>query len=214
MLQVSEIVKKTEELFDRCNEHFYAGELVRPAITVSPDGGKKIYGWCTVMEMWDAGGERYYEINLCAEYLDRPMIELCVTLLHEMAHLYNIIHGIEDTSNNGYYHNLKFKQTAQEHGLLIEKHEKYGWTLSQAAPETTEWLTQSYGEKRMGAKRIQINEITDTEHGTKGVGSGIRGTKSKNRSIKYICPECGAIVRATREVYIICGDCSVAFQKA
>lgn len=39
MLQISEIVKKTEEMFDLFNEHFYNNELTRPAITVSPDGG-------------------------------------------------------------------------------------------------------------------------------------------------------------------------------
>ena len=44
MLKISEIVKKTEEMFDLLGEHFYAGELARPAITVSPDGGKKAYG--------------------------------------------------------------------------------------------------------------------------------------------------------------------------
>ena len=40
MLQISEIVRKTEEMFDLFNEHFYEGELNRPAITVSPDGGR------------------------------------------------------------------------------------------------------------------------------------------------------------------------------
>ena len=39
MLQISEIVRKTEEMFDLFNQHFYEGELNRPAITVSPDGG-------------------------------------------------------------------------------------------------------------------------------------------------------------------------------
>ena len=34
MLQISEIVRKTEEMFDLFNEHFYEGELSRPAITV------------------------------------------------------------------------------------------------------------------------------------------------------------------------------------
>ena len=45
MLQISEIVRKTEEMFDLFNEHFYEGELSRPAITVSPDGGRGAYGW-------------------------------------------------------------------------------------------------------------------------------------------------------------------------
>ena len=34
MLQISEIVRKTEEMFDLFNEHFYEGELSHPAITV------------------------------------------------------------------------------------------------------------------------------------------------------------------------------------
>ena len=58
MLQISEIVRKTEEMFDLFNEHFYEGELSRPAITVSPDGGRGAYGWGSINEIWDArGGE-------------------------------------------------------------------------------------------------------------------------------------------------------------
>ena len=45
MLQISEIVKKNEEMFDLFNQHFYNGELSRPAITVSPDGGHGAFGW-------------------------------------------------------------------------------------------------------------------------------------------------------------------------
>ena len=45
-------------------------------------------------EIWNASGEKYREINLCAEYLDRPIFELAATLLHEMAHLYNLVHDI------------------------------------------------------------------------------------------------------------------------
>ena len=45
MLNISEIVKKTEEMFDLFNQHFYSNKLTRPAITVSPDGGRGAYGW-------------------------------------------------------------------------------------------------------------------------------------------------------------------------
>ena len=48
MLSISEIVAKTEKMFDLFNDQFYAGELARPAITVSPDGGRGAYGWCSV----------------------------------------------------------------------------------------------------------------------------------------------------------------------
>ncbi len=146
MLQISEIVKKTEEMFDLFNEHFYNMELTRPAITVSPDGGRGAYGWCSIHEIWNASGEKYREINLCAEYLDRPMTELAATLLHEMAHLYDLEHDIQDVSNNGYYHNMKFKATAEAHGLHIEKHQKYGWTVTTLAPEAETWIRETLGE--------------------------------------------------------------------
>lgn len=95
ILQISAIVKKTEELFDLFNQHFYDGELARPAITVSPDGGRGSYGWCSVQEVWKTEREMYREIN----------------------------------------------------------------------------------------------------------------------SIKYVCPECGAIIRATKEVNVVCGDCDVPFER-
>ena len=84
MLSVSEIVAKTEAMFDLFNHHFYNDELTRPAITVSPDGGRGAYGWCSVYEIWQASGEAYREINICAEYIDRPIGEVAATMLHDM----------------------------------------------------------------------------------------------------------------------------------
>ena len=72
MLQISEIVRQIEDMFDLFNDHFYNRELTSPAITVSPDGERGAYGWCSINEIWNAEGELYREINLCAEYLDDP----------------------------------------------------------------------------------------------------------------------------------------------
>ena len=204
MLKISEIVKKTENMFDLFNAHFYDNELARPAITVSPDGGRGAYGWCSVHEIWNADGNAYREINLCAEYLDRPIAEVCATLLHEMCHLYNLQNGIADVSNNGYYHNQRFKATAETHGLHIEKHAVYGWTVTTLTPETEAWLNDTLGGDGLNANRLVMVE-----------GKSVKGgSKSKNRSIKYVCPECGTIIRATREVNVVCGDCEVGFERA
>ncbi|MDR1409601.1 MAG: SprT-like domain-containing protein [Oscillospiraceae bacterium] len=200
MLKISEIVKKTEDMFDLFNAHFYNNELIRPAITVSPDGGRGSYGWCSVYEIWNAEDEKYREINLCAEYLDRPMNEVCATLLHEMAHLYNLQNGIQDVSNNGYYHNMKFKATAEAHGLYIEKPSKV-------------WLDGNYRNTRnrsMAPGRFRRGRYSRLPEEGGGKGGS---KKSINRSIKYVCPECGTIIRATREVNVICGDCSVPFER-
>ena len=219
MLNVSEIVAKTEAMFDLFNDHFYGGELNRPAITVSPDGGRGAYGWCSVYEIWQDSSKGYREINICAEYIDRPIGEVAATMLHEMAHLYNLTHGIKDVSNNGYYHNKKFKETAEAHGLHIEHHEKYGWTVTTLAADAAEWIAQQPGMADITASRrtaFQIKTKGDDSEGGEEPKPTARGgrTTSKNRSIKYVCPHCGAIIRATKQVNVICGDCNVAFEQA
>lgn len=195
MLSVSEIVAKTEAMFDLFNHHFYHDELTRPAITVSPDGGRGAYGWCSVYEIWQASGEAYREINICAEYIDRPIGEVAATMLHEMAHLYNLTHEIKDVSNNGYYHNKKFKETAEAHGLHIEHHATYGWTITTLSEETAEWLAQQPGMKDITASRktvLQIKTKSEDDEGSETTTT-IKGGRStsKNRSIKYVCPHCG-----------------------
>ena len=153
MINISGIVAKTEAMFDLFNAHFYNSEMTRPAITVSPDGGRGAYGWCSIYEIWQGDGEAHREINITAEYINRPIAEVAATMLHEMAHLYNLTHGIKDVSNNGYYHNKKFKETAEAHGLHIEHHNTYGWTVTTLAEDTADWLAQQPGMDDFTASR-------------------------------------------------------------
>ncbi len=218
MIQISEIVAKTEAMFDLFNQHFYQGELTRPAITVSSDGGHGAYGWCTIYEVWQNGGEAHREINICAEYIDRPIAEVTATMLHEMAHLYNMTHDIQDVSNNGYYHNRKFKETAEAHGLTIGQHRIYGWTVTILNAETDLWLAEQSGLQDFTTSRKAPLSITLTggKDGEEPKPTVTRGGRqaSKNRSIKYVCPECGAIIRATKQVNVVCGDCNEPFERA
>ena len=207
MLNISEIVAKTETMFDLFNAHFYDGELARPAITVSPDGGRGAYGWCTVYEIWQADGQAYREINICAEYINRPISEVAGTMLHEMAHLYNLNHGIKDVSNNGYYHNKKFKTTAEARGLIVDHHDKYGWTITSPSDELLEFILKY----ELSDILINRNEFggfqitgTGTHNGIPTFG-GLAPRKSSSR--KYACPCCGMSVRATKVVNVACLDC-------
>lgn len=146
------IIQKLEDLFEQFNGKFYNGQVQIPVITVSPDMTKGAYGWCTTWKAWKkaAASENetdkqeesvgYYEINLCAEHLARPFTEVCATLLHEMVHLWNLQNEVQDTSRGGTYHNKKFKQVAEEHGLIIDQHPKYGWTLTTLNDEAKNFI--------------------------------------------------------------------------
>lgn len=193
------VIEELENLFSKFNARFFADKLEKPVITVSPDHTRGAYGWCTGWKAWKAGeDEGHYEINLCAEYLNRPFEETCGTLLHEMVHLQNLQDGVQDTSRSGLYHNKKFRETAEAHGLTVEKGEKYGWHKTTLNPEALEFV-QSLGKSGFSLVRPRI--------------TGLKGSSKKNTSRKYVCPCCGAIIRATKEVHVICADCDCEFQE-
>ena len=68
------VIDELETLFSKFNKAFFEGKLEKPVITVSPDHTRGAYGWCTSWKAWQDGTKEggYYEINLCAEYLNRP----------------------------------------------------------------------------------------------------------------------------------------------
>ena len=83
-------------------------------------------------------------------------------------------------------------------------------------PETAAWIAQQPELSDIAASRqttLQIKTKGDDDGESTTTIKGGRST-SKNRSIKYVCPKCGAIIRATRLVNVVCGDCDVAFEIA
>lgn len=193
------VISKLENLFSIFNEKFFNNELDKPVITVSPDTTKGAYGWCTSWKAWKQGedSEGYYAINMCAEHLARPFEDTCSTLIHEMVHLINLQNGIQDTSRGGTYHNKRFKQTAEEHGLIIDQHPKYGWTITRLNDEAAEFISKM-DEQGFKLYRSKIPQLKK---------SGSSSSK------KYVCPCCGLIIRATKEVHVICAECDCEFKE-
>ena len=204
------VIGKLEKLFSTLNERFFDGELQTPVITVSPDTTKGAYGWCTSWRAWTdkapgtadsvSAGESdgYYEINICAEHIARSFSDIIETLLHEMCHLYNLQIGVQDTSRGGFYHNKHFADAAEKHGLTVEKTAKYGYSMTKLNAEAQAFVDG------IADTRFELYRKPTTK--TKGVKKG-------QSSRKYVCPCCGAIIRATREVNVICGDCNTPFEQ-
>lgn len=204
MISLQPVIEQLENLFDHFNKHFFEGKLPKPVITVSPDDTScGAYGWCTTFKIWaDKAGakedEGYYEINLTSENLSRPYEAVAGTLLHEMVHLYNLEQKIQDCSRKGTYHNKKFRDAALAHGLKVEQTEKYGWSKTSLTDETKAYLDT------LGITKFDLYRKPVPKFGK---------AASKSNSRKYVCPDCGAIVRATKEVHIICADCDTWFEE-
>ena len=202
MVSLAPINQKLEELFQIFNQKFFGSALSKPVITIAGKGNMKASGWCTRDKVWQDGKENgYYEINICSEYLDSPIEEICNTLLHEMCHLYNALNGIKDCSRTSQYHNKKFKECAEKHGLNVEQDENRGFAITTLKPKTLEFI------RTLDIEKFEFRRIKTK--GEREANNRNEEQPKKSSTRKYICPKCRDSVRATKIKKIICGDCNV-----
>ena len=187
-----------EKAFEILNRVYFGSALPKVMITIQ--SRPKVYGYITTQEVWKDEAASYYEINISAEHLDRPIENVLATLQHEMVHLYCMVNGIADTSKSGRYHNKLFKAEAEKRGLLIEYAPYIGY--SKTTPSTGFIAVL----KENGLMELGIDHHRDDNLSPSPSAGGQTG-KRKSSTRKYICPSCGMSVRATREVNILCGDC-------
>ncbi len=200
-LALSDIVKKLESLFDLLNTLYFEGKLPRPVITVQST--PKYYGHCTTKKIWREGDEEdngQYEINIGAEYLNRPSENTAATMLHEMIHLYCRENDIAETSQRGRYHNKLFKQEAESRDLAIDYDRAIGYSIT--AP------TEAFTSKLRDAGFTL--EVPFARHTlTKG-----KKKADREKAHKYFCAGCGQEVRTTQELSLICGICEIPMERA
>jgi len=200
-LSMSEITAKLENLFDILNGLYFEGALPRPVITVQST--PKAYGHCSNKKIWSSGvegeGESYYEINLGAEFLNRPSEQTAATMLHEMVHLHCRENGIKETCQGVRYHTKVFKNEAESRDLEIGYDRSIGYSLT----KPTEALIE---------KLRKAGFALDVPFARHTLGNG--KAPQRNKSHKYECPDCGQSVRSTAELNINCGMCEVKMERA
>ena len=196
--------KRLEDAYGVFNREYFNGEL--PMVMITIQSSLKAYGHCTTKKIWASGSDRYYELNLSAEYLSRPIENVLATLVHEMVHIYCMEAGIKDTSNNGRYHNKRFKTEAEMRDLKIAYAPTIGWSVTEPTEvfirNVKNWgLYDACENYRLGALQTDSADGTDKP-------------RKKTSTRKYYCPVCGNSVRATKDVNILCMDCNVQMIKA
>ena len=208
LTNVQRAIQYINKIYKTANAEYFNNELPLPTITIQST--ITAYGHVSIDKVWKTeDGRETYELNIAAEYMNRPIENVVSTLLHEMSHIYNLEHNIKDVSN-GYYHNKRFKETAESLAhLIIEKDSRYGYTITSPSEETLDFII------RNGFEDILIHRETFAP--LKGIGgtSGNAGTATPKKpkgsnSIKWICPKCGNIARTTKPMNLICGDCMEA----
>lgn len=203
-------VQYLQKIYKLVNEEYFNNELEEITLTVQEN--MRSYGHVTVSNTWFTEDKAMKELNISANYLRRDITEVVTTIIHECCHIYNMEHDIKDVSNGNVYHNKKFKKTAEEIGKIhIERHDKYGWTISSPTEETLDFCI------RNGLENIEIGRASDFSFGgftggTSGSGSSEKPKIKKTSSTrKYICPCCGNSFRATKNINVMCMDCEEQF---
>lgn len=210
--KMSRAVSQLEHIFSSLNVDFFDGELPVPVITVQSKPGT--YGHSSISKVWQRPEDSAYELNVAAEVLSFPIEETIDTMLHEMCHLYCREHGIKEVSRGGKYHNGRFKQIAEAHGLTCYRSDVYGWNTTPGENLIEYALAKGWNEIKIGRSSlppmIRIGAGGPTQPGTQQGGGGKRPSSTR----KLVCPACGQSVRATRKVNIICGDCMEPMQES
>ena len=92
---------------------------------IQTEGKRACYGHFTEAEIWkDRDDNGYHEIQISAEHLNRPYIDIAATIRHELLHAKNHEDGVKDTSNGGTYHNKNFLECATRYGIDCEEQNK------------------------------------------------------------------------------------------
>lgn len=198
--KMSRAVSQLEHIYNSLNTDFFDAALPVPIITVQSKPGS--YGHCTASKVWKRKDGEAYELNIAAEVLDYPIEETLDTMLHEMVHLYCRENGIKEVSRGGKYHNRRFKEIAEAHGLQCVPCGQYGWNTAPGDNLVEYALSKGWNEIRIGR-----SGPSGRGYQVSPVGELMIGGKRPSSTRKYICPRCGQSVRATRQVNILCGDC-------
>ena len=191
------------KVFKLVNETYFNNSLDIPTISVQSTIGA--YGHVSVQKVWHNEETATHELNLSADYLNRPIENIVATLIHEACHLYAMQNHIKDTSNHGIYHNKRFKALAEARDLKISRHEKYGWTIT----EPTEKLLDFCIENQLEDIQI-VRQSSFMLIGTPGKTV----TRKPSSTRKYFCPCCGNSFRATKNINVLCLDCNIPFIQA
>lgn len=90
---------------------------------------------------------------------------------------------------------------AEAHGLEVEHHPKYGWTITSPGIELLDFIEQQGWQDLQMVEGVSLLDVLGT------LPKGGSRTKKPSSTRKYICPKCGNSCRATKVINIICGDC-------
>lgn len=173
---------------------------IRITPVIQTQGQRNVLGHFSLDDKrWvNSDGKGSHEIQISAEHLARPAIDIYATVRHELIHALNFECGISDCSGNN-YHNGKFKATAESYGLVCqEKTKNNGYGITTLDPV---YAAQVLAE-------LQPDDSAFT------LARRILAARKPKAPTKMLKWSCGCTnIRAAVEVVATCGTCGEVFSK-
>jgi len=178
------IARKAHRWIDLMIADFFDGMLPTPYLTFKKSRINSFGHFNNALNEVAASNE----VNLNVKHLDRSELEIASTILHQLCHLWQRMHG---TPGKHYYHNFEFQTK----------------TLQLGIPSNVKGVTQELRNPFLSwAKK---NKIKGNPKDLKLV----KKIKGKSKLKAWCCPKCNIKIRSgkKKELNIICGDCKELF---
>jgi hypothetical protein len=167
---------------------------------------------------WVADGKVRGEVLLAGEALHLPPAAVFEVLLHEAAHGLSAARGVKDTSRGGRYHNARFRDAAEEVGLVVEPMPPYGLARTTLSPLGEERYTDAIarlGDAMRIARQVEAQTVAGAGQGQGAEGSGAEPGGNRSRTSALAQCGCGRRLRMAPTVLaagpVLCGLCGAEF---
>ena len=205
-----------QQLYDYFNAKLFGGTL--PSIILNFYRKANVCGFFS-RDRWSRNdGSKTHEISINPVHLAiDPFIQVCQTLVHEQAHLWQAEHG---KSSRPGYHNSEWAAKMESIGLMPSSTghpggDRVGQKMSDFVIEGG-LFEQAFNALPEGIKLPwKANEATLPQAAIALLGqlagtttlNGTGTAPDKKTKVKYICPGCKAKAWGKPELRLICGDC-------
>jgi len=218
IITLSEELAFCTKLSKIVNTEFFDNTL--PPFIITFQKMRGAYGAASIKPVFQDETFQYYQMTIdpSSAKMDGTLAAVVDTIIHENIHFYCRVNNILEVSNNGRYHNQKFKELAEKCGLKCVNNPTIGWnTINVLSEKLIALLLANFDEKLLASlfkvskpvdKKIHITinadgTTTDTEEETQN--GGRRGGTNNNLTA-YICPVCGQKLRAGKNANFLCGN--------
>lgn len=193
-----EQIEAFQAIFNHFNRELFAS-LLPPVMLVFSRGRSDRTRGHFAPKRWSDGSAQLDEISLNPDALDQPAQAIAATIVHEMCHLWQSIHGKPSRAG---YHNAEWAQKMETVGLMPSNTgQPSGRRVGQ---QMTHYPIEGGAFLRAFA---QLKRTLPFSSGFKRAAKS-KGDRSKT---KYTCPQCGVNIWGKVGLAVICGDCRVAF---